>query len=202
MNYNSAWVLILCNVDMNQFKYEQKLNSYDTYHSTSLIRRSWKSPPQAWPRHVSPQTSGGTVDTATNPYNQGLFPGLGAANERRCYFVTTSLIGWMQTYNQPCNLAKYPVKTYRYTIQWPRMHNKRCYLRVILVCLMDIWIYIHDKISAEIKLPIFPWICIGMDWIVKLSNSFFMVFYLRLDWYFRCKRLRCKNFRRSFPWFE
>ena len=23
------------------------------------------------------------------------------ANERRCYFVTTSLIGWVQTYNQP-----------------------------------------------------------------------------------------------------
>ena len=28
--------------------------------------------------------------------------GLRPANERRCYFVTTSLIGWSQTYNRPC----------------------------------------------------------------------------------------------------
>ena len=35
-------------------------------------------------------------------YNAGLILGLRPANERRCYFVTTSLIGWAQTYNQPC----------------------------------------------------------------------------------------------------
>ena len=27
----------------------------------------------------------------------GLIPGLRPANERRCYFVTTSLIDWVQT---------------------------------------------------------------------------------------------------------
>ena len=32
----------------------------------------------------------------------GLILGLRPANERRCYFVTTSLIGWAQTLNQPC----------------------------------------------------------------------------------------------------
>ena len=30
-----------------------------------------------------------------------LILGLRPANERRCYFVTTSLIGWVQAYNQP-----------------------------------------------------------------------------------------------------
>ena len=31
----------------------------------------------------------------------GLIPGLRPANERRCYKVTASLIGWAQTWNQP-----------------------------------------------------------------------------------------------------
>ena len=31
----------------------------------------------------------------------GLILGLHPANERRCYFVTTSLIGWVQVYNHP-----------------------------------------------------------------------------------------------------
>ena len=31
----------------------------------------------------------------------GLIVGLRPANERRCYFVTPSLIGWVQAYNQP-----------------------------------------------------------------------------------------------------
>ena len=35
--------------------------------------------------------------------NAGLILGLHPANERRHYFVTTSLIGWMQAYNQHCN---------------------------------------------------------------------------------------------------
>ena len=38
----------------------------------------------------------GLVDQDT-----GLILGLRPANERRHYFVTTSLIGWAQTYNQP-----------------------------------------------------------------------------------------------------
>ena len=32
----------------------------------------------------------------------GLILDLRLANERRRYFVTTSLIGWAQTWNQPC----------------------------------------------------------------------------------------------------
>ena len=32
----------------------------------------------------------------------GLILGLRPANEGRCYFVKTSLIGWVQTYYQPC----------------------------------------------------------------------------------------------------
>ena len=35
--------------------------------------------------------------------------GLCPANERQCYFVTTSLIGWAQAYNQPCSFVCCPV---------------------------------------------------------------------------------------------
>ena len=35
--------------------------------------------------------------------DSGLILGLRPANERRRYFVTTSLIGWAQTQNQPWN---------------------------------------------------------------------------------------------------
>ena len=36
------------------------------------------------------------VECETNIYNTGLILGLRPANERRRYFVTTSLIGWAQ----------------------------------------------------------------------------------------------------------
>ena len=35
-------------------------------------------------------------------YHTGLILGLRRANERRCYFVRTSFIGWAQTENHPC----------------------------------------------------------------------------------------------------
>ena len=35
-------------------------------------------------------------------FKSGLILGLRPANKRRRYFVTTSLIGWAQTQNQPC----------------------------------------------------------------------------------------------------
>ena len=51
----------------------------------------------------------GNIDTYLNPqahddinHYTGLILGLCPANERRCYFVTTSLIGWAS--NQPCNI--------------------------------------------------------------------------------------------------
>ena len=37
--------------------------------------------------------------------NTGLIIGLHPANERWRYFVTTSLIGWAQTLNQPWNIS-------------------------------------------------------------------------------------------------
>ena len=33
--------------------------------------------------------------------DSALILGLRPANERRCYFVMTSIIGWVQVYNQP-----------------------------------------------------------------------------------------------------
>ena len=38
----------------------------------------------------------------------GLIQDSRPTNERRCYFVTTSLIGWMHTYNQPCKYIQLP----------------------------------------------------------------------------------------------
>ena len=46
----------------------------------------------------------------------GLCLGLRPANERRRYFVTTSLIGWAQTSNQPCN--------YNSDVTWPTWYLK------------------------------------------------------------------------------
>ena len=37
-----------------------------------------------------------------SPHIIGLILGLRPANERRRYFITTSLIGWAQAENQPC----------------------------------------------------------------------------------------------------
>ena len=36
----------------------------------------------------------------------GLILGLSLADERRRYFVTASLIGWAQAWNQPCSMGK------------------------------------------------------------------------------------------------
>ena len=47
--------------------------------------------------------------------SSGLIPGLRPASERRCYFVTTSLIGWVQTWNQPCGLFLSPENLIRMT---------------------------------------------------------------------------------------
>ena len=43
--------------------------------------------------------------TGLGPCNTGLILGFRPANERRRYFVTLSLIGWMQTKNQPWNMV-------------------------------------------------------------------------------------------------
>ena len=45
----------------------------------------------------------GTHSPPTNNVVTGLIVGLCEANERRRYKVTPSLIGWAQTYNQPCS---------------------------------------------------------------------------------------------------
>ena len=39
-------------------------------------------------------------------HNTGLVLGLGPANEIQRYFVTPSLIGWAQTWNQPCDTIR------------------------------------------------------------------------------------------------
>ena len=51
-----------------------------------------------------------TVRTKGNmtSHNTGLILGLHPSNERRRYKVTPSLMGWVQTLNQPCNISKCP----------------------------------------------------------------------------------------------
>ena len=44
----------------------------------------------------------GVVTMVNSQYDTGPIVGLRPANERRRYFVTTSLIGWAQAQNQPC----------------------------------------------------------------------------------------------------
>ena len=56
--------------------------------------------------HVSHPTDISTATRLVINHNTGPILGLRPANERRCYIVTTSLIGWPQTYNQPCNIDK------------------------------------------------------------------------------------------------
>ena len=46
------------------------------------------------------------LEVLWHSHNSGLIPGLHPAtwaNEKRCYKVMASLIGWVKTYNQPCN---------------------------------------------------------------------------------------------------
>ena len=52
-------------------------------------------------------TGGKWLKPVTNELhgNTGLILGLRSANERGLYKVTPSLIGWAQTYNQPCKIS-------------------------------------------------------------------------------------------------
>ena len=46
--------------------------------------------------------TGVTQPYPTSLYNSGISPGMHPANERCCYIVTTSLIGWVHTSTDPC----------------------------------------------------------------------------------------------------
>ena len=50
--------------------------------------------------------------------NSGLIPGLCPANERQCYFVTTSLIGCAQGHMQPCEMNTMQYVLGKFQIQW------------------------------------------------------------------------------------
>ena len=55
-----------------------------------------------WMGHQETHQLGSDKSFTCQRYITGLILGLRLVNERRCYFVTTSLIGWAQAYNQPC----------------------------------------------------------------------------------------------------
>ena len=59
----------------------------------------------------------------------GLILCLHPVNERRRYFVTTSLIGWPQTYNQPCNdllPRMFIIERYRIIISFNMIYVDTC----------------------------------------------------------------------------
>ena len=53
---------------------------------------------------ISPMSRPCVITPAPHLVHSGLISGLRPANERRCYFVTTSLIGWAKSQNQPAFL--------------------------------------------------------------------------------------------------
>ena len=53
-----------------------------------------ESPCLRWVLHAD-------IDKMVHAY-PGIILGMGSANERRRYIVTSSLIGWAHTYNDPC----------------------------------------------------------------------------------------------------
>ena len=62
----------------------------------------------------------------------GMILGMGSANERRCYIVTPSLIGWAHTQNGPCNAC-------------PSLANSSCgdcFLVYIIIIIYYIYIYL------------------------------------------------------------
>ena len=57
---------------------------------------------------------------------KGLILGLCPANERRRYFVTTSLIGWAQAMNNQGAVERYPKCKFILPGQWPPYEWKHC----------------------------------------------------------------------------
>ena len=63
-----------------------------------------------------------------------LILGLHQANERWCYFVTTSLIGWAQVWNQPCS-GQESTWRYRFYDIWRICHT---WFSVVLILEMNV----------------------------------------------------------------
>ena len=77
--------------------------------------------------------------TSQSIYKAGLIPGLRLANERRRYFVTTSLIGWAQAWNRWCA----PEQTVKQTIGTPvtRRYRERTVLHFLCGMAWSIYPY-------------------------------------------------------------
>ena len=82
----------------------QDISSHVIYSVCPFTRihiRLWLRPLPLW----KAKETGRCIATPHGPPWKRLYArlilGVRPANERRCYFVTTSLIGWVQTYNQP-----------------------------------------------------------------------------------------------------
>ena len=70
---------------------------YTLYSVHCIIGQKW----QEWGQHGLCSNNSNMIPDLRHFKNTGLIVGLHPANERRCYKVTSSLIGWAQTYNQP-----------------------------------------------------------------------------------------------------
>ena len=111
-----------------------------------------------------------------------LILGLRPANERRRCKVTTSLIGWVQTYNQPC--------PYTVLMTQAEVHDKFLLLPASWVIAGHIWhmlrVWSCDVITWDKTISTFLslyWAVIGQShrWIIHTSENPFSDAYLRHD---------------------
>ena len=88
-----------------------------------------------------------------------LILGLRPANEKRRYFVTTSLIGWAQTWNQPCYHTGRKNNSHALSQQQKRsrMWEKYC----ISGCIMDIDWLIHLVSTGHTHVRIIKLVCLN-----------------------------------------
>ena len=92
----------------------------------------------------NPQQSVSDVESVSVRHYTGLILGLHPANERRCYKVMPSLIGWVQTWNQPCYIIILKLNL------WYVM-ELNCAWELCRVCCKNFW----EIITMSEVLPIF-----------------------------------------------
>ena len=115
----------------------------------SLSRSQWGNPDfcfTGWNMTESPQLKNWSfqnnqlvISTACFNLNcfspcpwSGIILGMDSANERRCYSVTSSLIGWAQTQNDPClwMILSISQKSWMYYDPWRGHFYRFCYVLI------------------------------------------------------------------------
>ena len=91
----------------------------------------------------------------------GIILGMVSANERRCYNVTSSLIGWVHTQNDPCNIVSHWLSPY------PRGRAHVHRTGIVLI-------WIDDLVASHAVLPVTA----SLFYIINHSRDIACIFYL------------------------